>query len=97
MTDVQRDRQLCGCCDAGLPMTCTCPPGSPPSLDPVPPGSRGTIRLADVAYETTEGRCRSCGGLLCLDVGGDAFGNITGAEFCLNCDRQPETYDWATM
>jgi hypothetical protein len=54
-----------------------------------------TLHCVRPAYEDVEEFCRRCGKKLCVDLGGNYFGEVTGPVFCPNCGVQPEARDWA--
>ncbi|MET7399168.1 hypothetical protein ABZS66_37370 [Dactylosporangium sp. NPDC005572] len=49
---------------------------------------------ADLAFEPVTDRCRRCSKSMLLDVGGDAFGNVTGTMFCPSCGVIPQPSGW---
>jgi len=55
------------------------------------------LYLSDQPFEPSHLRCRHCGGLLLVDVGGGDRGEVTGEHRCPNCDAPPEAVDWLLL
>lgn len=59
------------------------------SCSPTPPRPR-TLRLVETSHGP---RCRSCGGLLLLDIGGGPDGEMETVAGCPRCEPRPTVYD----